>query len=169
MLAVTLSSLLNVLILIPLGVIVATLYFAPKIPSVEELQDVHLQEPLRVYTADGKLIAEFGEKRRKPVRFNEVPDLLIKAFLAAEDDRFFEHPGVDYQGLGRAALALLRSGEKQQGGSTITMQVARNFFLSREKTFRRKFAEVLLALHIESRFEKTGWHCRRKRGPLSLW
>jgi len=121
----------------------------PQLPSIESLKDVQLQVPLRIYTSDRKLIAEFGEKRRTPVRIEDVPPDLIQAFLAAEDDRFFEHPGVDFQGLMRAGIELVRTGEKRQGGSTITMQVARNFFLSAEKTYLRKLNEILLAFKIE--------------------
>jgi penicillin-binding protein 1A len=115
---------------------------------------VELQVPLRVYSRDLKLIAEFGEKRREPLSYAQVPEPMIQAFLAAEDDRFFEHPGVDYQGILRAAMQLMLTGEKRQGGSTITMQVARNFFLSREKTYIRKLNEILLALKIERSFSK---------------
>ncbi|WP_297528324.1 penicillin-binding protein 1A [Thiohalobacter sp.] len=129
-------------------------FIVPQLPSVEALRDVQFQVPLRVYSADGGLIAEFGEKRRIPVRYEELPPQLVQAFLAAEDDRFFEHPGVDYQGLLRAGFELLRTGEKRQGGSTITMQVARNFFLSREKTYLRKLTEILLALKIERELSK---------------
>ncbi len=130
------------------------LYVSPRLPSIESLKDVHFQVPLRVYTSDGKLIAEFGEKRRSPVAFNDVPPLLVKAFLAAEDDRFYEHPGVDYQGILRAGYLLMKTGEKAQGGSTITMQVARNFFLSREKTYFRKISEILLSFKIEHELSK---------------
>ena len=129
-------------------------YLAPKLPSADTLRDVRLQVPLRVYTRDHKLLAEFGEKRRTPLRLDEVPERLIQAFLAGEDDRFFEHPGVDWQGLTRAVVYLVRTGEKGPGGSTITMQVARNFFLSREKTYIRKLNEILLALKIEREFTK---------------
>ena len=129
-------------------------YLAPKLPSAEALRDVRLQVPLRVYTRDHELLAEFGEKRRKPLRLDEVPERLVQAFLAGEDNRFFEHPGVDWQGLTRAVLYLVRTGEKGPGGSTITMQVARNFFLSREKTYIRKLNEILLALKIEREFTK---------------
>ena len=129
-------------------------YLAPKLPSAETLRDVRLQVPLRVYTRDRKLLAEFGEKRRTPLRLDEVPERLIQAFLAGEDDRFFEHPGVDWQGLTRAVVYLVRTGEKGPGGSTITMQVARNFFLTREKTYIRKLNEILLALKIEREFTK---------------
>ena len=129
-------------------------YLEPKLPSTEMLRDVRLQVPLRVYTRDDQLLAEFGEKRRTPLLLHEVPERLIQAFLAGEDDRYFEHPGVDWQGLTRAVLYLVRTGEKGPGGSTITMQVARNFFLTREKTYIRKLNEILLALKIEREFSK---------------
>ncbi|MBI5041068.1 MAG: transglycosylase domain-containing protein, partial [Gammaproteobacteria bacterium] len=129
-------------------------YIAPELPSIEALRDIQLQVPLRVYSRDQRLIAEFGEKRRIPVAIDKVPPLMVKAFLAAEDDRFFEHPGVDYQGLLRAGFELARTGEKRQGGSTITMQVARNFFLTTEKSYLRKLTEILLALKIERELTK---------------
>lgn len=126
----------------------------PDLPSIQILKDVKLQVPLRVYTSDGKLVAEFGEKRRTPLRMAEIPKPLVQAVLAAEDDRFYEHPGVDWQGITRAVLHLIRTGEKGPGGSTITMQVARNFFLGREKTYLRKMNEILLALKIERGISK---------------
>ncbi|KAA3629152.1 MAG: penicillin-binding protein 1A [Proteobacteria bacterium] len=130
------------------------LYIAPQLPPIESLKEVRLQVPLRVFTRDGGLIAEFGEKRRSPLALSEIPRPMINAFLAAEDDRFFQHPGVDYHGIVRAALQLIATGEKRQGGSTITMQVARNFFLSSEKTFLRKIKEIFLALKIERELSK---------------
>ncbi|MCB1863671.1 MAG: transglycosylase domain-containing protein, partial [Gammaproteobacteria bacterium] len=134
----------------------AWIWFAlvPVLPDTEELQDVRLQVPLRVYSRDGALLAEFGEQRRVPVVYSEIPERLVNAFLSAEDDRFFVHPGVDYHGLLRAAYTLATTGEKKQGGSTITMQVARNFFLSRKKSYLRKINEILLALKIEREFSK---------------
>lgn len=129
-------------------------HFESELPSTESLSDVQLQVPLRVYTRDGKFIGEFGEKRRLPLSYEQIPPALRDAFLAAEDDRFFEHPGVDYQGLIRAAIQLVLTGERRQGGSTITMQVARAFFLTREKTFTRKLKEILLALRIERELSK---------------
>ncbi|MGA7801470.1 MAG: penicillin-binding protein 1A [Gammaproteobacteria bacterium] len=132
----------------------AYLYIEPQLPNIERLKDVRLQVPLRVYTSDGLLMAEYGEKRRIPVAYEDIPALQIKAFLAAEDDRFFQHPGVDYQGLIRAAIELVRTGQKRQGGSTITMQVARNFFLSRRKTYLRKLTEIFLALKIDRELTK---------------
>ena len=132
----------------------AYLYLSPSLPSVETLRDARLQTPLRVYSKDGLLIAEFGEKRRTPVRFEETPDHMVRAFMAAEDDRFYSHPGVDAIGLLRAAVQLVSTGRIQSGGSTITMQVAKNFFLSHERVFSRKFNEILLALQIERELSK---------------
>ncbi len=139
-----------------LGAAAAWVYYVlvPELPSIERLEDVRLQVPLRVYSKDGELLAEFGEKRRRPLAIEDTPDTLVNAFIAAEDDRFREHPGVDYQGLLRAALTLATTGKKEQGGSTITMQVARNFFLTPEKTYVRKIKEILLALQIERRLSK---------------
>jgi len=131
------------------------LYLTPDLPSTEILKDVQFQVPLRVYTEEGALMGEFGEKKRQPVRFEQIPQQMVKALISAEDSRFFEHPGVDYQGLMRAAWMLLTTGRKAQGGSTITMQVARNFFLSREKTYTRKIREILLALKIERELTKS--------------
>lgn len=132
----------------------AYLYLSPKLPSVDILRDVQLQTPLRIYTSDEQLMGEFGEKRRNPVSFEEIPPLFVSAILAAEDDAFFEHHGVDIKGLLRAASQLLTTGSIQSGGSTITMQVAKNYFLSSERTFSRKFNEILLALQIERELPK---------------
>jgi len=136
------------------SIIAAYYYLESELPSVEHLRDVRLQVPLRIFSRDHRLIAEFGEKRRVPLSYGEVPDQMIMAFLAAEDDRFFQHPGVDYKGILRAVLKLVQSGHRRQGGSTITMQVARNFFLTPEKTYIRKFKEIFLALRIEGELEK---------------
>ncbi len=129
-------------------------YLSPQLPSIEGLSDVRLQVPLRIYSSDGSLLGEFGEKRRSPKTLDEIPEKLQQAFLAAEDDRFFEHPGVDYQGILRAAVNLVLTGERGQGGSTITMQLARNFYLSSEKTYVRKLREIFLALKIERELSK---------------
>ncbi len=126
----------------------------PDLPDVESVRDVRLKVPLRIYSAEGGLIAEFGEERREPVTIEQVPKLLIQAVLAAEDDSFYSHPGVDFLGVARAALANLRSGGHEQGASTITMQVARNYFLSPEKTYTRKLKEVLLAFRLERALTK---------------
>ena len=126
----------------------------PNLPDIDALADVELHLPLSVYTSDGKLIAEFGEKRREQLHIEQTPQVLIDAVIASEDDRFFEHPGVDYQGLIRAGINLIKTGKKGQGGSTITMQVARNIYLSPEKTYLRKINEILLALKIERQLSK---------------
>ncbi len=138
--------------IIILGGVYITL--APQLPSTDILRDVRLQVPLRVYTRSGEFIGEFGEMRRIPIKISEAPKTLIQAVLAAEDDRFYTHPGVDYHGILRASIGLLRTGKKRQGGSTITMQVARNFFLNSEKTYGRKLKEILLALKIERELDK---------------
>jgi penicillin-binding protein 1A len=130
------------------------LYLKPGLPDVESLRTVRLQTPLQVFTQDGQLIAQFGEKRRDPVSINEVPLDLVRAFLAAEDDNFRDHVGIDLLGLARATWQLVSSGQIQSGGSTITMQVAKNYFLSHERTFARKFREILLALEIEKSLSK---------------
>ena len=130
------------------------IYLSPKLPSIEELKDVKLQIPLKVVTKDGLVIKEFGQKKRTPVNFNDTPKHLINALLAAEDDNFFKHSGIDYQGLMRSAIQIMREGRIVGGGSTITMQVARNFFLNRKQEFTRKFNEILLALRIENELSK---------------
>ncbi len=134
--------------------ITTVLYFRSTLPSVEILKDMRLQVPLKVFSNDGKLIAEFGEGRRTPIALNQIPKDLINAVLATEDWRFYEHPGVDLRGLIRATVSLLAHPSLKQGGSTITMQVARNFFLSRKKTFSRKLSEMLLAFKIENELSK---------------
>ncbi len=126
----------------------------PNLPDIDALNDVELHVPLLVYTSDAKLLAEFGEKRREQLLIEDTPQVLIDAVVASEDDRFYEHPGVDYQGLLRAGVNLLKTGRKGQGGSTITMQVARNIYLSPEKTYLRKINEILLALKIERQISK---------------
>ena len=137
-----------------MGLMGAYLYLRPGLPDVASLKTVKLQTPLRVLSADGLLIAEFGEKRRTPVKIESVPQIIIQAFLAAEDDNFRNHIGIDPLGLIRAAWQLVSSGHIQSGGSTITMQVAKNYFLSHERTFIRKFREILLALEIERQLTK---------------
>lgn len=130
------------------------LYLTPTLPVANQLKHTQLQTPLRIFTSDKKSIAEFGEKRRTPIDINTAPELLVNAFIAAEDNRFFEHNGIDIKGLARAVTQLITSGKIKSGGSTITMQVAKNFFLSREKTFIRKFNEIFLALKIEQSLSK---------------
>ena len=124
-------------------------YIKPELPSVTVLKDVRLQTPMRIYTQDGKLISQYGVKRRIPVKLENVPVELIQAVLATEDSRFYEHHGIDPIGIARAALSLVLTGEKRQGASTLTMQLARGFFLSREKTYIRKIKEMFIAWHIE--------------------
>ena len=124
------------------------------LPDIQELLNVHLEEPMRIYAADGSTIAEFGAERRNPVTFPAVPPLLVSAFLAAEDSRFFEHNGIDVTGLVRAALSYLRTGRPTQGGSTITMQLARNIYLSPEKTIKRKLSEIIIAWRLEKALTK---------------
>jgi penicillin-binding protein 1A len=132
----------------------ATLYLEPEIPDVAALRDARLQVPLRIYSRDGKLLAQIGEQRRIPLQFQEYPQAVVNAFLAAEDDRFFEHNGVDYPGLVRAIAVNLSSGSKREGGGTITMQLARNMFLSPERSYRRKMLEIISAWRIEHAFSK---------------
>ncbi len=129
-------------------------FFRPDLPSADALRDVQLQIPLRVYSRDGRLMAQIGEKRRIPVAYPDIPQRVIEAFLAAEDDRFFDHPGFDYQGIIRAAVNLAVTGSRSQGGSTITQQLARVYFLTRDRTFARKAKELLLATQIEREFTK---------------
>ena len=148
-----------VVLLTPLAVGLLVLAFAvawayPSLPSIEALTDYQPKIPLRVYSADNYLIGEFGEERRNLVTFAEVPSVLKQAILAAEDDRFYQHGGVDTIGVLRAALSNITSPGRTQGASTITMQVARNFFISSEKTYTRKFYEALLAFRIEASLTK---------------
>ena len=126
----------------------------PNLPSLESITDYQPKVPLRVYSADGFLLGEFGEERRSVVRIEEVPQILKQAILASEDERFYQHGGVDALGVLRAAYANFTSGGKRQGASTITMQVARNFYLSTEKTLTRKLYEALLAFKIEHSLTK---------------
>lgn len=149
--------LLLVFLLAAAGILVvgfAAALIYPTLPTLEVLTDYRPKIPLRVYSADGKLIGEFGEERRAVVKLEQVPKTLINAIVAAEDERFYQHGGVDYLGVARAALSNFTSGGVKQGASTITMQVARNFFLSKEKTLTRKFNEMLLAFKIESSLSK---------------
>jgi penicillin-binding protein 1A len=130
------------------------LYLAPQLPDVETLKAVKFETPLQVLSRDGRLVAEFGEKHTTPLTYKEIPPLFVQAILAAEDDRFFEHEGINAKGLARAFVDILRTGSIQSGGSTITMQVAKNYFLSQERTFSRKFTEILLAKRIEDTLTK---------------
>jgi penicillin-binding protein 1A len=125
-----------------------------RLPSMEALTDYRPKVPLRIYTADGVLIGEFGEERRSVIKLDDVPQVMTRAILAAEDDRFFTHSGVDFLGIARAAFANLAAGGKAQGASTITMQLARNFFLSNERSYTRKIYEILVAFKIEQALSK---------------
>jgi penicillin-binding protein 1A len=141
--------------LLGVGAIAAAYFYVlPDLPDVNSLKTVQLQTPLRIYSSDGKLISQFGEKRRVPVEFEDVPQQLINAVLDTEDARFFEHKGIDPIGIIRAATILITTGKKSQGASTITQQVARGFFLSNEKTYIRKVKEIFLALKIEKALTK---------------
>lgn len=130
------------------------LYLSPTLPAADTLRDVKLQTPMRVYSSDEQLIGQFGEQKRSPLRYEEIPQQFIDALLAAEDDAFFKHNGIDIKGLMRATSELILTGKKGSGGSTLTMQVARNYFLTLEQTFIRKFREILLAIEIERQLSK---------------
>ncbi len=144
---------LTVLFLIIAGTFALYLNLRNELPNIESLQDVQWQTPMQIYSSDGLLISQFGEKKRVPLTFDEIPQQLIEALLATEDDRFYYHFGVDPIGMGRAILGRLM-GKNKGGASTITMQVARNFFLTREQTAIRKIREIFLSFHIESLLTK---------------
>jgi penicillin-binding protein 1A len=137
-----------------LTVTLAAVLAADRLPSLDVLTDYRPKVPLRIWTADGVLIGEFGEERRSIIRIADVPEVMTHAIVAAEDDRFFEHSGVDLPGIARAVFANLAAGGRTQGGSTITMQLARNFFLSNERSYTRKIYEILLAIKIEQTLTK---------------
>jgi penicillin-binding protein 1A len=136
------------------AVFAAYQFAKPDLPEAATIRDIPLQIPLRVYSRDSRLIEEIGEQRRIPVAYEDIPPHVINAFLAAEDDRFFSHPGVDYQGILRAAVKNVMSGRRSQGASTITQQLARDYFLTRERSFIRKIREAFLAYKIEKEFTK---------------
>ena len=144
--------LLIVVVAALIGVAVSTTY--PRLPSIEALTEYRPKIPLRIYTADGVQIGEFGEERRSFTKIQEVPQLMKQAIMAAEDERFYQHGGIDYMGVLRAATGNLISGQTKSGASTITMQVAKNFFLSSERTLTRKFNEALLSFKIEHNLSK---------------
>src|SRR5688500_12478646 len=129
------------------------IYIEPTLPSVAAMKNNELQVPLRVYTSSGELISQIGEQRRNPVRFDQIPDVVKNAFIAAEDDQFFEHHGFDWKGVLRAIFVNVTSGERQ-GASTITMQAARSAFFTQEQTIRRKLQEVFVTQRLESQFTK---------------
>src|SRR5690625_2644719 len=139
------------------GALLLTLALAlawPNLPDLSSMIDYRPRVPLRIYTSDNVLIGEFGEERRNVLRFHEVPDVMKSAILSAEDDKFYEHGGINWTGVIRAVIANLTNMSKAQGASTITMQVARNFYLSSEKTYTRKFYELLLTFKIEATLTK---------------
>ncbi len=136
------------------GVIGAYYYAAPSLPAAETIRDIQLEVPLRIFSRDGYLISEIGERRRMPVTYEEVPQHVVHAFVAAEDRRFFVHPGIDYRGVLRALSSLVLTGEISGGGSTLTQQLARSYFLSLEQSFVRKLREAFLAYQIEREFSK---------------
>ena len=136
------------------GVIGAYYYVAPALPAAETIRDIPLQIPLRIFSRDGYLIDEIGERRRILITYDEVPEHVVNAFVAAEDQRFWVHPGIDYRGLLRAVFQLVTTGDVQAGGSTLTQQLARSYFLSLDRTIERKFKEASLAVRIEDEFTK---------------
>ena len=136
------------------AVIGAYYYVEPGLPRAETIRDIPLQIPLRIFSRDGYLISEIGERRRILVTFEDLPPNIVHAFISAEDRRFFDHPGIDYQGIARSFVRLLRSGEISGGGSTLTQQLARDYFLTREQLFTRKLREAFLAYKIEQEFTK---------------
>lgn len=145
------------IILCVLGLLALTgiyFYIKPDLPSVAVLKEVRLQTPMKIYTQDGQLISQYGVKRRIPLQLENVPDQLIHAVLATEDSRFYDHPGIDPIGMLRALVNLVVTGEKGQGGSTLTMQLARGFFLTRDKTYIRKIREIFIAWHMEQLLSK---------------
>jgi penicillin-binding protein 1A len=146
--------LLGSILLIAFANVCAYVYLRPALPDVSSLRDVQLQVPLRVYTRDGRLIASIGDQRRIPVNYDQLPKKLIQAFLATEDDRFFQHHGVDWQGILRAAMANLKAGGIRQGASTITMQISRDMFLTPKRDMKRKMSEIYISLLMETEFTK---------------
>ena len=137
------------------GTIGAWYYVEPSLPRADAIRDIPLQVPLRIYSRDGRLISEVGERRRIPVSYEQVPPHVVNAFVAAEDQRFFVHPGIDYRGILRAATRFVRTGDASGGGgSTLTQQLARDYFLTREQTLARKVTEAFLAFKIEQEFSK---------------
>jgi penicillin-binding protein 1A len=148
------AVLVGVIALIVFANVCAYVYLRPALPDVGTLREVQLQVPLRIYSRDGKLIQSIGEQRRIPVRYEQLPKKLILAFLATEDDRFFRHHGVDWQGILRAAVANLKAGGIRQGASTITMQVSRDMFLTPRRDMKRKMSEIYISLLMEAEFTK---------------
>jgi len=147
-------SLFSFIALPALGLAIYVINIYPDLPDASSLKDVSYQVPLRITSSDGKLISEIGTKKRIPLAYADIPEKMSQAIISAEDSNFFRHGGVDYKGLARAAYELITTGKKKSGGSTITMQVARNFFLSKEKTYLRKLNEIVLSYKIEHQISK---------------
>ncbi len=148
------AAVIGVTLSVTLAVSATYVYLQPSLPTVEAMRSAELQVPLRIYSRSGQLIAQIGEQRRIPIAYDDIPDQIKQAFIAAEDDRFFEHGGFDYQGILRSAMVNLVKGSRAQGASTITMQTARNMFLSQDRTWRRKLQEVFLTYRLEKEFSK---------------
>ncbi|MDH3350124.1 MAG: penicillin-binding protein 1A [Gammaproteobacteria bacterium] len=136
------------------AVVGAYYYVEPALPAAEKIRDIPLQIPLRIFSRDGRLISEIGERRRVLITYDDVPSHVVDAFVAAEDQRFWVHPGIDYRGILRALFQLLSTGNIESGGSTLTQQLARSYFLSLDQTLERKFKEASLAVRIENEFSK---------------
>lgn len=148
-------ALIIILVLaIPIGFYGMAMYLSPSLPSISEIKTANLEMPLQIYSKDGKLIGQYGNRMSLPVTYEQIPEDFIKAFLAAEDSSFYEHSGISIKGLGRAVSEIITDDEGQTGGSTITMQVAKNYFLSPERTFNRKLTELYLARRIEEKLSK---------------
>ena len=139
---------------VPIGFYGMAMYLAPTLPSTQEIKTANLEMPLQIYSSDDKLIGQYGNRLSLPVTFDEIPEGLTHAFLAAEDATFFQHSGISIKGLGRAVTEVVTDDESQTGGSTITMQVAKNYFLSPERTLNRKLTELFLARKIEDELSK---------------
>ena len=154
LLTLFLGSVMLVTLLGAYAIACSYVYLVPSLPSLESMRNVEMQVPLRVFTRSGALIAQIGEQRRIPVTYEQIPDIVKQAFLAAEDERFFQHHGIDYFGVARAVVIDAVSGHKTQGASTITMQAARNMFLTLDKTYRRKLQEAFVTYRMEHEFNK---------------
>ena len=153
-LSIALSTVSNLFMMALAVVVIVVMLLVPGLPDIETIKSLQLKVPLRIYSSDGLLLGEFGDQRRIPIQIADTPPALIAAVLAAEDDRYYQHAGVDYRGVLRAMYANFVSGSRAQGASTITMQVARNFYLTKERTYLRKAREALLALRLEQYLTK---------------
>lgn len=154
LLQLLLSSVITLTMIGLVGCLGLYAYYAQQLPDINQLHKMELQVPMRIYTHDKRLLAEYGEQRRQITTFEELPERLVNAFISIEDSRFYEHQGIDYKGIARALLSAITTGSVSQGASTITMQLARNAFLSKEKTLDRKLREALLSFEIERQYSK---------------